>query len=79
VSYRGLVSILVIVAVALVAVQVPRAEALEPLTLLVAAGAAVVVAFYTVVGVELVRGRPFHSVEDTQPDIPRDRGTGETP
>jgi hypothetical protein len=79
VSYRRLVSILVIVAVASVSVQVPRAEALEPLTLLLAAGAALVVAFYAVVGVELVRGRPFHSVEDTPPDLARDRGTGETP
>jgi Na+/glutamate symporter len=67
VSYRQLVSIVVLVAVGVMAVQPARAEALEPLTVLLIAGAVVLVAFFTVVAIEIVRGRPFHAVEGAPP------------
>jgi drug/metabolite transporter (DMT)-like permease len=78
VSYRQVITVVVIIAVAVVAVQPARADA-DPLTLLVVAGAAVVVAFYSVVAIELIRGQPLHDVDKTPPDTARDRNSGETP
>jgi hypothetical protein len=78
VSYRQVVAVVVIIAVAVMTVQPARADA-DPLTLLVVAGAAVVVAFYSVVAIELIRGQPLHDVEKTPADAARDPNSGETP
>jgi hypothetical protein len=59
---RQLISIVVLVAVVVMAVQPARAEALDALVI---AGVAVLVVFLGVVAVEIIRGRPFHAVDAT--------------